>query len=217
MGADGTIIWAGATSGSATLAVHLLSCLLARIWKSHEAISLWVELVEKRKQEILSSFNNGSLIEAASVMASQQIITREQLAAWDASARSWIHTADSTKRLQQTQLTLIMNNIRMPVNSSNEPYESVMKAWISGMEAMERLVQGMPQRVHDGSILLAISSWHLYPNMHILVDQPKEVDQKDALMNSALIRFLVNSRLLTGRACTGPYLSHGCDTIRLPR
>jgi hypothetical protein len=187
MGADGTNIWAGATSGSGALAVHLLSCLLARIWKSHEAISLWVELVEKRKQEILSSFNSGSATDTASVMAAQQIVTREQLAAWDASARSWLHTADSIKRLQQTQLTLIMNNIRMPVNSSNEPYESVMNAWISAMEAMERLVQGMPQRVQDGSILLAISSWHLYPNMHILVDQPKEVDQKDALMNGAII------------------------------
>jgi hypothetical protein len=187
MGADGTNIWAGATSGSGALAVHLLSCLLARIWKSHEAISLWVELVEKRKQEIMSSFNSGSATEAASVMAAQQMITREQLAAWDASARSWLHTADSAKRLQQIQLMLIMSNISMPVNSSNEPYESVMKAWISAMEAMEHLVQGMPQRVQDGTILLAISSWHLYPNMHILVDQPKEVDQKDPLMNGALV------------------------------
>lgn len=187
MGADGTNIWAGATSGSGALAVHLLSCLLARIWKGHEAISLWVELVEKRKQEILSTLNSGSATEAASIMAAQQIITREQLAAWDASARSWLHTADSAKRLQQTQLTLIMSNISMPVNFSNEPYESVMKAWISAMEAMEHLVQGIPQRVQDGTILLAISSWHLYPNMHILLDQPKEVDQKDALMNGALV------------------------------
>jgi hypothetical protein len=187
MGADGTNIWAGATSGSGAIAVHLLSCLLARIWKSHEAISLWVELVEKRKQEILSRFNSGSATAAASVMAAQQIITREQLAAWDASARSWLHTADSAKRLQQIQLTLIISNISMPVNSSNEPYESVMKAWISGMQAMEHLVQGIPQRVQDGTILLAISSWHLYPNMHILVDQPKEVDQKDPLMNDALV------------------------------
>ncbi|KAM3077388.1 hypothetical protein ACMFMG_006735 [Clarireedia jacksonii] len=187
MGADGTNIWAGATSGSAALAVHLLSCLLARIWKSHEAISLWVELVEKRKQEVLSNLNDGRATETASVMAAQQIITREQLAAWDASARSWLHTADSAKRLQHTQLMLIMNNISMPVNSSNEPYESVMKAWISAMDAMENLVQGIPQRVHDGTILLAISSWHLYPNMYILVDQAKEVDQKDTLMNGALI------------------------------
>jgi hypothetical protein len=51
-GPDGTTIWAGATSGSAALAVHLLACLLAPIWKSHEATSLWVELVERRKQEI---------------------------------------------------------------------------------------------------------------------------------------------------------------------
>ena len=35
IGADGTSIWAAATSGSAALAVHLLACLLVRIWKDN--------------------------------------------------------------------------------------------------------------------------------------------------------------------------------------
>ena len=39
VGADGTTIWAAATSGKGAIAVHLLACLLARIWKAPEAIS----------------------------------------------------------------------------------------------------------------------------------------------------------------------------------
>ena len=40
LGIDGTGIWAAATSGRAAFGVHFLSCMLARIWKSHEATSL---------------------------------------------------------------------------------------------------------------------------------------------------------------------------------
>lgn len=39
-GPDATSIWAAATSGRGALAVHLLACMLARIWKGPEAISL---------------------------------------------------------------------------------------------------------------------------------------------------------------------------------
>lgn len=186
-GLDGTSIWAGATSGNAALAVHLLACLLAKIWKSNEAISLWVELVERRKQEIQSTFTGGNPTELTAAMAAQQIITRDHLAAWDASARSWLHTADSAKRRQQTQLMLIINNLSISVNSNSDPYESVMKAWISALETMERLVQGIPQRVADGGILLAVSSWHLYPNMEVLMEEVKKVDQGDELMRGAVI------------------------------
>ncbi|KAH8683835.1 hypothetical protein BGZ61DRAFT_534531 [Ilyonectria robusta] len=48
-GPDGLSIWAGATSGFEAIVAHLLAYLLARIWKSHEAISLWVEIVERKK------------------------------------------------------------------------------------------------------------------------------------------------------------------------
>jgi hypothetical protein len=186
-GPNGTSIWAAATSGKGAFAVHFLACMLARIWKSPQAISLWVEIVESRKQEIISNFQTSNSSEMSSVMASQQIFSRKELALWDASARSWLQTADSTKRIQHTQLMLIMNNLRMPVNSIKDPYQSVVKAWISSMNAMERIVQGIPQRVQDGAILLAISSWHLYPDMEVLVDEAKTIHQKDPLMKNALI------------------------------
>ncbi|KAH7134953.1 hypothetical protein B0J11DRAFT_425484 [Dendryphion nanum] len=186
-GADGTSIWAAATSGQSAIAMHLLSCMLARIWKPAEATSLWVELVERRKKEIHESFNATGASQVASVMAAQQVFTRDQLSAWDASARSWLQTADTVKRLQQTQLMLIINNVRMSVNANKDPYESVTKAWISAMSAMERLICGVPQRVQEGAILLAISSWHLYPNMQVLTEDIKDVDQKDELMQNSLL------------------------------
>lgn len=40
VGADGTSIWAAATSGNGALEVHLLACMLARIWPAPEAISI---------------------------------------------------------------------------------------------------------------------------------------------------------------------------------
>ncbi|KAK2729017.1 uncharacterized protein CKAH01_10588 [Colletotrichum kahawae] len=174
-GPDGTSIWAAATSGRGAIAVHLLACMLARIWKSHEAISLWVELVDRRKQEIVQQYDTTNIMEIGSLMASKQTFSRQHLASWDASARSWLQTADSDRRLQQTQLMLIISNVRLPVNSKKDPYESVIDAWVSGMAAMNRLLQGIPQRVQDGTILLAMSSWHLYPDMEVLLDDIKHI------------------------------------------
>jgi hypothetical protein len=87
-GADGTSIWAAATSGQHAIAMHLLACMLARIWKPAEATSLWVELVERRKQEIFKAYNASSATHIPAIMAAQQLFTRDQLSAWDASARS---------------------------------------------------------------------------------------------------------------------------------
>jgi hypothetical protein len=81
------------------------------------------------------------------MMAAQQLFLRDQLSAWDASARSRLQAADAAKQFDQTQLMLIINNVRKPVNTNQEPYESVVAAWTSGMDTMERLVCGTPQRV----------------------------------------------------------------------
>ncbi|KAM0326760.1 hypothetical protein ACHAQA_006634 [Verticillium albo-atrum] len=186
-GPDGTSIWAAATSGDSALAIHLLACMLARIWKSHEAISLWVELVERRKQQIFEEFQATNTAPVAAVMAAKQSFSRQQLATWDASARAWIQTADADRQRQQTQLMLIINNVRIPVNAKRDSYESVVKAWISGMTAMECLAQGMPQRVQDGAVFVAMSAWHLYPDMEVLVNNTKHVDQHDELMAGALV------------------------------
>ncbi|KAJ5374379.1 hypothetical protein N7517_006385 [Penicillium concentricum] len=44
LGIDSTTIWASATSGKSVLRMHLLACMLARIWSPQEATAIWAEL-----------------------------------------------------------------------------------------------------------------------------------------------------------------------------
>lgn len=143
-GADATSIWAAATSGAEAIKVHLLACLLARIWDASEATSIWVEFVAERKQEIAAAFQEAKTINFALHMSAQQIITRTQLAEWDASARSWLRVADAVNRRRQKQLELIVSNITAAVNQKPSLYHSVMQAWKVALEGMECLVNGMP-------------------------------------------------------------------------
>jgi hypothetical protein len=55
VGTDGTTIWAAATSGPSAIAVHLLACMLARMWDSPKAISIWSKLIAIRKQALQES------------------------------------------------------------------------------------------------------------------------------------------------------------------
>ena len=52
VGIDGSSLWAAATSGPSAISVHLLGCMLARIWRPPEATSIWEEIVLKRKKEL---------------------------------------------------------------------------------------------------------------------------------------------------------------------
>jgi hypothetical protein len=52
IGANFTTLWAAVTSGNRAIGVHLLACVLARIWTGLQAISNWDELVAERKEEI---------------------------------------------------------------------------------------------------------------------------------------------------------------------
>ncbi|KAK7959054.1 uncharacterized protein PG986_003908 [Apiospora aurea] len=88
VGADGTTIWAAATSGDEAITVHLLACMLARIWSRDEAVSIWSELVDAGKilleEQIAMSESEYSL---SDLTASRISIGRAQLDAWDSSAR----------------------------------------------------------------------------------------------------------------------------------
>lgn len=187
VGADTASIWAAATSGSAAIAVHLLACMLARMFTGPEAISVWVELVQKQKEWIRSQ--QGSRLYShehlRTASAAQQAISRAELANWDASARAWLQSADLAMEKQHLQTKLILDNANLPVNAEPQTYSSVMKAWITALEAMNSLVQGIPQRARDGAPLLAISSWHLYPDMLVYGRSCVEVKQKDPLFDRA--------------------------------
>lgn len=183
-GADATSLWAAATSGKEAIAVHLLACMLARIWERSEATSIWVEIVERRKQDIIANFDKDNFADLASLAAARQDLTRMQLAEWDASARAWLGAADIVKSRQQKQLSLIIDNVRAPVNRECGLFQSVMTAWTDGMTQMEGLVTGISQKAHTGGILLALSAWHLYPDMMVVVPCVTHVRQKDPMFAS---------------------------------
>jgi hypothetical protein len=178
--AGGGSIWAAATSGGSAIAVHLLSCVIARIWTSAEAISILTQLVSKRKHEITACYLDVSF---AAIAAAQQDISRADLADWDASVRSWLRNADQVKMFQQKQLMLILNNLPHPtINNQITLYESILKMWNTGMVTMESLIAGIPQAMRDRSALLCLSSWHLYPDLCILGSTFVNVSFQDPLI-----------------------------------
>jgi hypothetical protein len=182
-GVDGTSIWAAATSSKASLHVHLLSCMLARVFESPEAISIWVELIKERREFIAKNLEDGASVPfSLAAAAAQQEITRTRLAEWDASARAWLRTADKIKEKQQTQLRLVLDNIHLPVNSKQLVFSSVIEAWKSALQTMESLICGMPQAVNDGAALVGLSAWHLYPDIAVFGRKTVEVCMADELV-----------------------------------
>jgi hypothetical protein len=182
-GVDGTSIWAAATSSSTALQLQLLACMLARVWSGPEATSVWVELIKERKTEIAALFEEEESIHFSTLKAATQLeMPRSQLADWDASARSWLRTADTVKSREQKQLMLIIDNINLPVNDDMKVYSSVIAAWKSALESMEGLINGQPQAISNGSTLLALYSWHLYPDIVVQGCSSAEVLMRDPLV-----------------------------------
>lgn len=181
VGIDGTSIWAAATSGASAIAVHFLACMLARMWSVKEAISIWTDIIIHRKNE-LNAIGDTEPLYLDAVSASQITVSREQLAEWDASARAWLRASDEAMSFKQKQLMLILNNIGLPVNKKPTVYHSVIDAWKGSLHAMDSLVRGLPQSIQDGSILLGLSSWHLYPELLVLGDCNTDVKFKDELI-----------------------------------
>lgn len=87
VGADGRSIWAAATSGQGALGVHLLACMLARMWSAPQAVSIWSELIAGRKAMFMEKIQKQQF-KLSDMTASQIEITTDELAEWDASARS---------------------------------------------------------------------------------------------------------------------------------
>lgn len=181
LGVDGTSIWAAATSGETAIALHLLACLLARMWSHAEAVSIWVEFIEERKR-VISRPNQQDVLNVLALQSSRISLSRSQIAAWDASARAWLQTADEVKKLQQTQLILTLNNIGASVNPKPFLYESVLEAWTTSLVGMENLLKGTNQSVENGASLLGLASWHLYPDMLVLGKATQKVTQNDNLI-----------------------------------
>ncbi|KAI0416558.1 hypothetical protein F5X98DRAFT_179954 [Xylaria grammica] len=189
-GLDAASIWAAATSGDHAIAIHLLACMIAEIYDSQSAaVALWTELVHRRKERLAIEIENSTdqIKREAKMVARLQDISRADLAAWDNSARAWVRTANEAKQKERQRVMLRVEKIGLYVNNVTDPYDSVMRAWKDAMEAIDKLVQGIPQRVDDGAIPLGIGAWHLYPNLNVLSEGPDPVLQNDPLIPSTAI------------------------------
>ncbi len=179
---DGGSIWAAATSGAGAVAIHLLACMLAKLWSSPEATSIWEEIVQRRKEQ-LSAVDGSDPQNVFAAWAARSSLSRQQLANWDASARAWLRAGDDANRVRQQQLKLIVENIDIPVNTKSNVYDSVISAWTSAMIALNKLIEGMPQSIENISILLALSAWHLFPDMSVLSTSNHFIKQEDPLID----------------------------------
>ena len=183
VGADGASIWAAATSGPAALCVNLLACMLARQFDDAKiGVAILVELVTERQREIREAMENGHIVSISTMMAAQQDISREELAAFDASARSWLRSADEAKMSCQKQLMLVLRNINTTISGGSSTYTKVMEAWKQAMVGFEDLLAGMPQEVSSGAVLRALSAWHLYPDLIVLAEKTVNVRFQDPLI-----------------------------------
>lgn len=143
-----------------------------------------MEIVKYRSENILNGLVEGYMVNFSDVAAAKNSLSRQQLAKWDASARAWLHAADRVKAYEQKQLVLILDNLRQHVNSAQGTFESVIKAWQVSLTVFEALVNGVSQKANSGEILLALSAWHLYPNLMIVEPCPKTIKQNDPLLHS---------------------------------
>lgn len=158
--------------------------MLARVWSPCEAVSIWQELVNGRKLEIsLPEASNSNSLN--SIVAANLSINVDQLSEWDASARAWLQAADSVDltTIKQKQLMLIVENVNIPVDTAANTYNSVLKAWITALTTMDCVIGGSAYSIREGSVLVALSAWHLYPNLIVLGNETKEVKQGDPLVN----------------------------------
>ncbi|KAI0533669.1 hypothetical protein GGR58DRAFT_485730 [Xylaria digitata] len=184
-GIDATSIWAAATSSKAALPVHLLACIIARMWLPAEATSLWAEVIAERKREILAGVEQGDWFHPGISSAVQQEITREQLAKWDSSTRAWLQSADSVRQKQYKQFLLIAQNVNAAIHDEGKSlYSNIIHVWKTALSAMEGLILGRPHVVRDAPVLLGLSAWHIFPDMVVFDGQSGSttVQMKDALI-----------------------------------
>ena len=147
------------------LVVMLIGFHRARIWKAPEATAIWSEIVEERKKELQNTEQN-EIFSHASSLAGHVALTQDQLAEWDNSARAWLRYADRVRSRQQDQVKIILSSIEgLAVNAMTSTYRSVIDAWLTALSGMDNLLKGSPQGVSNGGLLLALSSWHLYPDI----------------------------------------------------
>lgn len=184
--AEGTSIWAAATSSQSALKIQLLACMLARAYHAPKAISIWMELVAERTRRITLNFPQKEAPGHSRLdLMAENNMSRSQLAEWDASARAWLRAADEIQNRQHQRLLHILRSTprTMPSNQDISLYDHVLNAWEIAMTTLEKLTAG-PIFLCHRAILLAMGAWHIYPDIFLLGPPSEKVLFSDNLVKS---------------------------------
>ncbi|KAI0599507.1 hypothetical protein F4775DRAFT_591297 [Biscogniauxia sp. FL1348] len=185
VGVDGTSIWAAATSSSAAIAAHLLACMIACCWKHDEATAIWIEIVTERKRQLEEKVTQDEHFDLRDAVTSKLELDKDQLANWDASARAWLAAANDAPVISSRQKAVrgLLKELNTSIDGRQDVYNSVMEAWKTSLETLEKVVCGASYSIHDGAVILALATWHLYPDIIVQGSTVREISQKDDLVN----------------------------------
>jgi hypothetical protein len=81
-------------------------------------------------------------------------------------------------------LLLIINNLDSTMSTSADVFTTIIRSWKNAMRVLDRLIAGTPQSVQDPEVLLGLSAWHLYPDMMVVGEKAKHVNQNDKLVSA---------------------------------
>lgn len=143
-----------------------------------------MELVAERKHRIQAKAATAEYFDLSEALSSKLELDQTQLASWDASARSWIRAANDSPAVSERQKTVrsILDHINTNVRSQQDLYTSVTEAWKLSLETMEKIITGSSYSIEDGSVVISLLSWHLYPDLIVLGSRTKDIFQNDELV-----------------------------------
>lgn len=126
-------------------------------------------------------YEQNHIVSASAMFVARQEISRKDLARWDKSARSWLHSADRSKVVQCDQLKVIIRSLPLPLTAASSTYASVISVWREAMLGMDGLLSGNPVLISNGSLFLAFSSWYSFPDLIVLGSKTAHVKFNDNL------------------------------------
>ena len=85
--------------------------------------------------------------------------------------------------VKQKEVMLILENVNIFVNKWPQVYASVIKAWSTAVSTMDSIIGGSPFSIQDSTSLLALTAWHLYPDIVLLGAETKNIQQHDHLIH----------------------------------
>ncbi|KAI0149553.1 hypothetical protein GGR57DRAFT_224829 [Xylariaceae sp. FL1272] len=148
-----------------------------------------MELVSERKRKLDEKVVNAEFVDLSEAVSSHLSLDQNQLAAWDNSARAWLAAANDSPvvRSRQKAVRSLLNRVKGTVNMQTDVYTSVTETWTVALEILEKVIGGMSCSISDGAVILALISWHIYPDLIVLYPETHEIFQHDHLVQSSQI------------------------------